>query len=170
MSQTAPDHNDAALLFRAYELRREPVMRESRNAITAKFLPQSFADIVAISQWTHPMNAAWRQVSSYWEMVYNMVRHGVVHPEYFMESNGEGLLLYAKVEPWLKEFRDQFSQTAFRNAEWVATHTTAGREILARFRPRIEAARKAAAEAARTPAAGSATPKSKRAGAARRRR
>ena len=143
MSKQAPDHHDAELVLKAYELRREPVMRESRNVINGQFLPRSYDDVVAVSQPGHPMNAAWRQVSSYWEMIYNLARHGIVNAEYFVESNAEGLLLFAKIEPFLKQFRDQFSATAFRNAEWVATETQAGREVFNRFRNRIEAMKKA---------------------------
>ncbi len=32
----APDHKDAELLLRLYELRREPVLRESRKFLTAE--------------------------------------------------------------------------------------------------------------------------------------
>ena len=47
----------------------------------------------------YPLNAAWRQTSSYWEMVYSMARHGIVNPDYWVENNGEGLFLFAKVAP-----------------------------------------------------------------------
>ena len=142
MSKERPDHHDAELLLKIYDLRREPVMRASRNAIAAQFWPRTYDELVAVVQAPHPLNAAWRQTSSYWEMVYNMARHGIVNAEYFVEGNGEGLLLFAKIEPFLKQFRDQFSPTAFRNAEWVATETSAGREILGRFRARLEMMRR----------------------------
>ena len=50
--------------------------------------PVPFEELVAITKADHPSNAAWRQVSTYWEMVYGIVKHGIVHPEYVMASNG----------------------------------------------------------------------------------
>ena len=91
-----PDHHDAELVLTLCELRREPVMRESRNLINAKFLPTSFDELLAVTKPDHPLNAAYRQCASFWEMTYAMARHGVVHSEFLLESNGEGLLLAAK--------------------------------------------------------------------------
>jgi hypothetical protein len=135
-----PDYHDADIVLRLYEMRREAVMRESRNAVNAKFTPTTFDEALAITKFDHPHNAAFRQASTFWEMAYGMVRHGVVHAEFMMETNGEGLLLYSKIEPWLAEFREKVSPVAFRNAEWVATNTEAGKAVSARFRARQQAA------------------------------
>jgi hypothetical protein len=138
MSSSTPDHHDAELVLKVYDLRRDPTMRESRNALNGKFWPTSFGDIEAVVRADHPFNAAWRQMSTFWEMVYGIARHGIVHPEYWMESNGEGLLLFAKIYPWLDDMRREISPVAFRNAEWVATQTEEGRRIFAAFQARIE--------------------------------
>jgi hypothetical protein len=114
-------------------------MRESRNQLNAKFLPTSFDDVLAITKSDHPLNAAYRQCSSYWEMTYAMARHGVVHADFMLESTGEGLLLFARIEPWLEEYRAKVNPIAFRNAEWVATQTEMGRQIMERFRARLRA-------------------------------
>lgn len=137
MSKESPDHHDAELVIKLYDLRRETVMRQSRSAING-WIPKSFEEIVAVTQLAHPLNAAWRQVSSYWEMVYSMGRHGIVHGNYFVESNGEGLLLFAKIAPHLERFRKEISPTAFKNAEWAATETTVGKQKMALFQKRIE--------------------------------
>lgn len=138
MGKETPDHHDAELVFRAYELRREAVMRESRKAILREFWPRSLADVLAVTKADHPLNAAWRQTTTYWEMVYGVVRHGIVHPEYFVESNGEGLFLFARVAPYLEEFRREASPVAFRNAEWVSQNTEAGKRYLAVFSDRVK--------------------------------
>ena len=167
MSKVTPDHHDADLLLKVYDLRRETVMRESRSAIAAQFWPKTYDDVLAVVQGGHPLNAAWRQTTSYWEMVYNMARQGIVHAEYFVEGNGEGLLLFAKIEPYLKQFRDQFSPTAFRNTEWAATETQIGREIMGRFRSRLVMMRKMMEEAmAAKGKTGAAKPAAKTAGKA----
>ncbi len=134
-----PDHHDAELVLKLYELRREPVMRESRNLINAKFLPTSFDELLAVTKSDHPLNAAFRQCASFWEMTYAMARHGVVHSDFLLESNGEGLVLYSRVEPWLAEYRAQVNPTAFRNAEWVVTKTEVGAALADRFRKRTQA-------------------------------
>lgn len=139
MSKDSPDHHDAELVLRVYELRREPVMRQSRQEVNGTFWPRSYEEVAMIVKPTHPLNAAYRQVGSYWEMVYGMVRHGIVHPDYFMESNGEGLFLYARIAPYLERFRAEISPVAFRNAEWVATETAAGRRLFEVFAKRVKA-------------------------------
>ena len=139
MSKQIPDHHDAELALRVYELRREPVMRESRAAIQQKFWPKSAEDVMAVTRSDHPLNAAFRQVGTYWEMVYGMVRHGIVHPDYFMESNGEGLFLYARLAPYIEQFRKEVSPFAHRNAEWAATETATGRRLFEVFARRVKA-------------------------------
>ena len=139
MSKDTPDHHDAELVLRVYELRREPVMRQSRHELLATFWPRSYEEVVMVTKPTHPLNAAFRQVGSYWEMVYGMVRHGIVHPDYFMETNGEGLFLYVRVAPYQAQYRAEVSPVAFRNSEWVATETAAGRRMFDVFSARVKA-------------------------------
>lgn len=139
-----PDHHDAELLLRAYELRREPVLRAARKFITVDWWPRSLADLQAIASWEHPDNSAFRQVTSYWELVYGMAKHGIVHAEYMADSaGGEGLILLAKVLPWLPEFRQAAGPRLLRNTEWVATETATGREMFPRLRDRVETMRAA---------------------------
>ena len=145
MPKGLPDHHDAELALRVYELRREPVMRESRNAINQKFWPKSFEDVQAIVKADHPLNAAYRQVGTFWEMVYGFAKHGIVSPDFWMESNGEGLLVFAKVAPYLPKIRAEISPVAFRNAEWITTQCETGKQRLelvqARLRKMLETAR-----------------------------
>lgn len=140
MGKEVPDHHDAELSIQVYDLRREPVLRDSRNAMNREFWPRTYDDLAAVIKPEHPLNAAFRQTSTYWEMVYNMVRHGIVHGEFFMESHGEGLFLFARVAPFLERFRQEYSPVAFRNAEWVAQHTEAGRRLLDVFSARVKKA------------------------------
>ncbi|MCZ8205359.1 hypothetical protein [Gemmatimonas sp.] len=134
------DHHDADLALKLYDLRREAVMRESRTALVSKFLPASWDDVLAVTKPDHPLNAAFRQCATYWEMAYAMARHGVMHGEFLMESSGEGLLLFTRIEPWLEQYRQHVGNPlAFRNAEWVAKETELGRQIAERFRKRVRA-------------------------------
>lgn len=137
MSKEQADHNDAELVLRLYDLRRELVMRQSRDAINAQFWPRTYEDLIGVTKADHHLNAPYRQVGSYWEMVYGMVRHGIVQPDYFLESNGEGMYLYAKVAPYLEALRRDASPTSFRNAEYVATQTATGRRLFDVFTARV---------------------------------
>ncbi|HEX6881809.1 MAG TPA: hypothetical protein VF530_00430 [Planctomycetota bacterium] len=151
MAKKKPSHADAELVLRLYDLRREPVMRESRRTI-AGWQPRSLEDIVAITKPDDPRNAAWRQVSSYFEMAFGFARHEVVPADFLAENTAEGLLLYAKIEPHLAAFRKQVSPTAFRNAEWLVKKSKVARERLALFQKRLAAGRAAEAKAAAEPA------------------
>jgi len=138
MNTKAPDHHDAELVFRAYDLRRESVLRESRAALLQKLWPKSYEELAAVLKTDHPLNAAYRQVSTYWEMVYGVAKHGIVNADYFLESNGEGLFLFARVAPFLETLRRQSSPTAFQNAEWVSKETAVGRRLFAMFSERVK--------------------------------
>jgi hypothetical protein len=133
-----PDHHDAELVLRAYDLRREPVLREARRVLAQEFWPHSLEDLLAVAKWEHPMNAYFRQVAGYWELVYGMARHGIVHAEYLVDaSGGEGLVLLAKVLPFLEEFRKSGSPRFLQNTEWAATNTETGRTLFAALEPRV---------------------------------
>jgi hypothetical protein len=140
MLKEAPDHHDADLVLKIYDLRREPVMRESRTAVNSKFWPRSAEEAIAITANDHPLNVAFRQTSGYWEMVYGMARHGIVHPDFLVENNGEGLFLFARVEPYLAAFRAASSPRSFRNAEWVATNCVTGKALMESYRTRVRQA------------------------------
>ncbi|MCC6319295.1 MAG: hypothetical protein IT361_16600 [Gemmatimonadaceae bacterium] len=137
LTKDYPDHHDAELVIKLYELRRDAVMRESRRLINAEFWPRTFDDVLAFTKGDHPLNPAFRQVSSYWEMVYGMVKHGVLHADFMMESCGEGMFVFAKVEPYLAEYRAKISPIAFRNAEWMTAHSPAAQAVLELFRKRV---------------------------------
>ncbi|TFG46834.1 MAG: hypothetical protein E4H41_01005 [Gemmatimonadales bacterium] len=138
MLKDAPDHLDADLILKLYELRREEVLRAAREELTRDFWPTDAKDAVAVLRRDHPLNRAYRQVSTYWEMVYRMGRYGIIHGDFLVENNAEGLLLFAKVEPYLKEIRAAANPASFQNAEWVATEVPVGRAVAERMRARVK--------------------------------
>ena len=138
MMKDAPDHLDADLILKLYDLRREESLRAAREKLTSEFWPKSAKEAVAVTAHEHPLNRTYRQVSTYWEMVYRMARHGIIHGDFLVENNGEGLLLYAKVEPYLAEIRAATSPRSFQNAEWVAKEVPMGRTIAEHMRARVK--------------------------------
>ena len=138
MMKDAPDHLDADLILKLYDLRREDSLRAAREKLTSEFWPKNAKEAVAVTAHEHPLNRTYRQVSPYWEMVYRMARHGIIHGDFLVENNGEGLLLYAKVEPYLAEIRAATSPRSFQNAEWVAKEVPMGRTIADHMRARVK--------------------------------
>ena len=141
MIKDAPDHHDAELVLRLYDLRRETSLREARRYLATEFWPATQADLLAVIKPDHPAHTAFRQVTGYWEMAYGMARHGIVNPDYLVENTGEGILVFAKFRPWLAEFRTAAgSPRIFRNAEWIATGCEMGRTLAEVFGQRVEKA------------------------------
>jgi len=132
-----PGPADAEVVIKLYDLRREALMRASRDTLI-RWHPKTFEEFKAITDFNHEHNAAFRQVSSYFEMAYGLARRGAVHAELLVDWCGEGLLLFAKVHPYLDEFRANVSPTAFSNSEWVATHTENGAARLKLFLDRFK--------------------------------
>lgn len=142
MTFEKPDIRDAELVLKAYDMRREAVIREARSSLVGKFQPKTYEEFIAITKWDHPFNAAWRQVTGYWEMLYSFPKHGIVNPDFWAENNGEGIFLYAKLQPFIERFKKEASPTAFTNTEWLIANSS---EAKKRFE-RIQGMLKKAAE------------------------
>lgn len=134
-----PDRNDVDLVLRLYDLRREEEMRKARKFIVS-WAPASLDDVRAVMDWSHPENAHFRQVVSYWEMVADFAARGLLHPEMFAAHCGEGLIVYLKLEPYLAEVRKTANPRFLANLERaVTTHAVIGerakmiREVMSRM-------------------------------------
>lgn len=138
MLSDAPDHHDADLILKLYDLRRETVMRESRNLINADYWPRDANEALAVTRADHPLNVAYRQTSGYWEIVYGIARNGIVPADFLVENNAEGLFLFARVEPYVTRIREAGFARAFRNAEWVAANCETGKDMMEALRPYVK--------------------------------
>jgi len=144
MPKDFPDHHDAELVLRLYELRRDPVMRESRNVMFTQFLPKSYDDVKAVAtNNANPLNAAYRQTTTYWEMAYGMAKHGIIHTDFLMESAGEGINIFVKVHPWLEKLRAEMNRPVFLNTEWVVNNSAVAKATFARMTAAVEKLRSA---------------------------
>jgi hypothetical protein len=89
--------SDAEVILRLYELRQEETLRRARRFMVFDFNPTNLEELRAVSRDVKAdENPYWRQAMSYWEMAHSLVLRGAVDPELFFDSNGEGILLYAK--------------------------------------------------------------------------
>ncbi|HET9784650.1 MAG TPA: hypothetical protein VFP94_06810 [Terriglobales bacterium] len=102
------DHEDANLILKLYDLRREAVMREARKWFAIEFHPNSAADVMAALQ--GPNSAYLRMLAGYWEMVAALVLHDTIDAELFYDTTGEYMFFFAKVEPFLEDVRKQGGQ------------------------------------------------------------
>jgi hypothetical protein len=137
MSNSLPNHHDAELVLKLYELRRETVMREARNWM-ATFNPKSIDDVVAVmSNFGAKENAYMRQVCSYWEMVAAFIIHGTLNADLAYDTLGEMYFVYAIIQPVLEDFRKKFnSPDFFKNVQQVVEATAKGRERVAQVQQR----------------------------------
>jgi hypothetical protein len=137
-----PTYEDATLVLKLYELRREARLREAREWFVQKFFPQSIEDVRAVGQGGGVENESYRMVTSYWEMAASFVAHGVLHPELFFESGGESLIVWAKLDTYLPQMRqEQQAPRLLANLEKAISMFPPAGERLAGFRTRMAAMR-----------------------------
>jgi hypothetical protein len=131
---------DAEVVMRLYELRGEETLRKARYFMIFEFKPTTLEELRAVSRDpTAKENAYWRQVISYWEMASSFVLRGAVDPDLFLDSNGEGILLYAKFHHFHAETEKQsgnpfMRQTAALIAKYPAA-TALHESFLKTFAP-----------------------------------
>jgi hypothetical protein len=103
-------HEDADLILKLYDLRRESVMREARNWWFT-FNPTSLQDVMTTMM--GDQSGYMRMVLSYWDMACAMVVSGAIDEELFNTTNGEHMVVYMKIEPVLQEMRTMFDNPDF---------------------------------------------------------
>ena len=99
---------EAALILKLYELRRDEALREARAWFAVEFNPQSAQEIVAIMRSGHPESARYRMVTTFWEMAAALVTHGAIDQKLFHAANTEHMAIFAKLEPFIEEVRAAF--------------------------------------------------------------
>ena len=125
---------DADLILKLYDLRREETMRKARDWMI-RFNPDSMQDIINVILSEH--SAYFRMVTSYWEMAASLVNHGAIDEEMFNDANGEHLVVFAKLQPFLADMRAQFSPNSFQHLEQLVMRTPDVDARLAAIRERF---------------------------------
>jgi hypothetical protein len=98
-------YDDANLILRLYELRREEKLREARDWFGMNFRAKSMEEIMQKIPPGSKENAYFRMVVSYWEMAASLVNSGVLNRDLFFQSNGELLGVWERVRHILPQFR-----------------------------------------------------------------
>lgn len=100
-----PTPNDADLLLRLYEIRRDPELRRARKWFLTEFEPTTWAAIKAIYLSHSDQDRWFRQTISYWEMVATLVNRGLIHPDLFFDHTGEDIVTWEKCKVWIADAR-----------------------------------------------------------------
>ncbi len=146
--QNVPTYDDAHLVLKLYELRREEKLRAAREWFVAKFFPRSAADVAALYGVPGIENTYFRMVTSYWDMAASFVVRGVLNGDLLIDSGAEMLLVWAKLESFLPELRGKtVSPKVLSNLErcvessaYARERLAASRQTVARLRDRAQAA------------------------------
>ncbi len=105
---TRPTYDDANLILRLYEMRREERMRKARAWFTANFKVTTWDELQKLAPGGSDENASYRMVVTYWDMVASFVTSGVLHKELFFQSGRELLLVWERMRMVLPEVRAQY--------------------------------------------------------------
>jgi hypothetical protein len=115
----------AELILRLYELRRETVMREARSFVGGAFLPKSVDDLVSVVTKGGKEAGFVLQVYGYWDMV--------------CDTCQEMYFQFAKIQPHLEGFRKKLNLPEWmQNLQTVAEGSAKGRKRLAAMRASLE--------------------------------
>lgn len=144
---------EADLILKLYDLRREATMREARNWFFT-FNPTTMQDVMEALM--SEQSGYYRMVISYWDMAAALVNNGAIDEQLFNETNGEHIFIYAKIAPVIEEIRTAFGSPDFlRNLETLIKRIPNIDEKIATMRERMKKfAAMRAERAAKTQTAG----------------
>jgi hypothetical protein len=128
---------EAGLILKLYELRREETMRKARNWYFREFNPQSLDDFKAAMFGEHSGHL--RMVISYWDMAAALVNSGAISAELFHDCNGEHVGVFAKIELLMPEIKAAMSPRFAANLEKLIDSIPDGRKLTAAQRERMKA-------------------------------
>ena len=130
----------AELILKLYELRRETVMREARSYIGGEFLPGSADELFEIVSTGGKHSSFVLQVYGYWDMVAAFVSHGALDATLVYDTCQEMYFQYAKIQPYLREFRKAMNLPEWMiSMERVIEGSKAGRARLATMQKSLAA-------------------------------
>ena len=105
---TRPTYDDANLILRLYETRREERMRKARAWFGAHVKVKNWDELQKIAPPGTDENASYRMVVSYWDMVASFITSGVLHKELFFQSGRELLLVWERIRDVLPQLRESY--------------------------------------------------------------
>lgn len=142
-------NEDAMLILKLYEMRREEKLREARDWFASQFSPESIDDFKAVFVPGSPHNAHFRMVVSYWDMAASFAVSGALDPYLLLESSGEMCLVWAKLEKFIAQIREESRLPEYlRNIEAIINTVDGASERVRWHQKRISALRAQSSQAA----------------------
>ena len=130
----------AELILKLYELRRETVMREARSYVGGPFAPRSADELVQIVTAGDKNSGFVLQVFGYWDMVAGFVKHGALDAGLVYDTCQEMYFQYAKIQPYLAEFRQKMNLPEWMgNLERLIEASLEGRARIATMQKNLAA-------------------------------
>jgi hypothetical protein len=106
-TKNPPTYEDAKLLLKLYDLRREEKLRAARKWLGSMPQLRSRAHYLELAPAGSEENAYFRMALTYWDMAATLVATGVLHKELFFRGNNlELLFVWEKVRPMIGELRE----------------------------------------------------------------
>jgi len=127
---------EAGLILKLYELRREETMRKARDWYVREFNPQTVAEFMTVLTGPHTGHA--RMVITYWDMAAALVNHGAIGLDLFNEATGEQFMVFSRLEPILGDIRQAIGPQFAVNLEKLIDATAGGRKRVAEVRERMK--------------------------------
>lgn len=138
-SATSQPIQQAELILRLYELRRESVMRQARSFIGGAFLPSSVEDLVFQVSAGDQRSGFILQVYGYWDMVSAFVVHGALAEQLVYDTCQEMYFQYSKIQPYLNGFREKMNLPEWmRSLQSVAEYSEHSRARLKLMRENVD--------------------------------
>lgn len=134
-------HADAEIILRLYDLRREPLMREARRFVAFEYWPTSFEEFGKLFAAGGKEFAYFRQVTSYWDMAVSFVVRGALDAHLLLDNANEMFFLYAKLKPFLPEFRENVNPQFLKRIEDFIVGTPEGLEKLQQVQKNVDRVR-----------------------------
>ena len=106
--QRPATHEDANLILRLYELRREEKLRQARDWFSKNFHVRNMEEFGKLCPLGSQEHAYFRMVTSYWEMAASFVTSGVLHEELFAQNNRELLFVWERIRDIVPAVRESY--------------------------------------------------------------
>lgn len=124
-----PTYDDANLILKLYEMRREERMRKARAWFTANCKVKNYEELIKLAPGGTDENASLRMVTSYWDLVASFMTTGVLNKELFFQSGRELLLVWERVRDFLPSVREHY-----KDPNYLQHLETMGNEFAAYFK------------------------------------
>jgi L-rhamnose mutarotase len=120
-AQRPATYDDANLLLRLYELRREEKLRAARDWFAKNFHASTLEEMQKLCPMGSQENAYLRMVTGYWDMAASFVTSGVLHQELFAQSSREMLFVWIRISDIIPAWREvSKNPDIVKNMETVA--------------------------------------------------